>query len=132
VPHVPIDAADAESRYAEEPATNLAPDLLFERQWALTLLDTVLKRLRENYARDGREAVFDALKDRLSADGDPASLASVAAQLAMNEGAVKVAVHRMRQRYRKALHDEIALTVDSAGEIEEEIRHLFHIFGAAG
>jgi DNA-directed RNA polymerase specialized sigma24 family protein len=131
VPHVSIDAQTAEERYVAEPATHLTPEVLFERQWAVTLLDTVLKKLRAEYARDGRETVFDALKERLSADGDPASLASVAAGIGMNEGAVKVALHRLRQRYRRILNEEIALTVDSPEEIQEELRHLFQVFGAA-
>jgi RNA polymerase sigma-70 factor (ECF subfamily) len=130
--HLPIDTGNAEEHCAAEPSGGLSPDLLFEKQWALTLLDTVIKKLREDYARDGREPVFDALKDRISADGDAASLASVADQLGMNEGAVKVAVHRMRQRYRKKLHDEIALTVETAEEVAEEIAHLFQVFGKTG
>lgn len=130
IPHVSIDAESAEQRYVAEPATHLTPELLFERQWAVTLLDNVLQGLRAEYARDGREGVFDALKERLSADGDPGSLASVAAALGMNEGAVKVALHRLRQRYRRILNEEIAHTVESPDEVQEEIRHLFHVFGA--
>jgi len=128
--HVPINTGIAEERYTAEPATSLAPDVLFEKQWALTLLDTVLAKLREDYARDEREGIFDALKERLSADGDPATLASVAEQLGMNEGAVKVAVHRLRQRYRRVLREQIELTVDSPGEVDAEIQHLFKVFGA--
>lgn len=126
---VPIDAREAEGHYIAEPATNLTPDLIFEKQWALTLLDTVLNKLRATYARDGRENVFEALQGRLSGDGDPESLAVVAAQLGMNEGAVKVAVHRLRQRYRKILQEEIALTVETPEEVGEEITHLFRVFG---
>jgi hypothetical protein len=106
--------------------------LFFERQWAITMLDSVLAKLREDYARDGRENVFDALKGRFSADGDPALLGSVAEQLGMSESAVKVAMHRMRQRYRKLLRSQIALTVESPGEVDDEILHLFKVFGAAG
>jgi len=130
--HMPIDTGDAEEQYSAEVATGLAPDSLFERQWAITLLDTVLAKLREDYARDGREAVFDALKDRFSVDGDPVLLATVAAQLGMNQGAVKVAAHRMRARYRKLLRSQIALTVDSPQEVDEEILHLFQAVGNAG
>jgi DNA-directed RNA polymerase specialized sigma24 family protein len=130
IQHVSIDAQTAEERYVAEPVTHLTPELLFERQWAVTLLDTVLKKLRAEYARDGREVVFDALKDRLSADGDPATLGSVAGAIAMNEGAVKVALHRLRQRYRRVLNEEIAFTVDSPEEVQEEIVHLFKVFGA--
>ena len=130
--HVPIDTGDAEEHYAAELATGVAPDLLFERQWAITMLDSVLAKLREDYARDGREDVFDALKGRFSADGDPALLGGVAEQLGMSESAVKVAMHRMRQRYRKLLRSQIALTVESPREVDEEILHLFKVFGDAG
>ena len=131
VMHVAIDTGDAEEHYTAELATGLAPDLLFERQWAITMLDAVLAKLREDYARDGREDLFDALKGRFSADGDPALLGGVAEQLGMSESAVKVAMHRMRQRYRKLLRSQIALTVDSPQEVDEEIMHLFEVFGDA-
>jgi DNA-directed RNA polymerase specialized sigma24 family protein len=132
VMHVPLDIGDAEEHYTAEPATGLAPDLMFEKQWAVTLLDTVLAKLREDYARDGREGIFDALKGRFTTDDDPALLASVADQLGMKEGAVKVAMHRMRQRYRTLLRSQIALTVDSPREVDEEIMHLFKVFGDSG
>ena len=126
--HVPIDLGDAEESYAVELATGLAPDLLFERQWTLTLLQTVLAKLQDEYALEGRENLFHALKDRFSADDDPSAFATVAAQLSMTEGAVKVAAHRMRQRYKRILRSEIALTVDSPREVDEEIVHLFKVF----
>lgn len=128
VAHVVLDTEEAEQGGGFEPATGITPELLFERQWALALLDTVLKKLRAEYAKDGRDRVFDALKDRLSADGDASTLASVASTLGMNEGALKVAVFRMRQRYRRLLHEEIALTVDSPEEVNAEIMHLFKVF----
>lgn len=130
--HVPIDTVGAEEHYTAELATSLAPDLLFEKQWAITLLDTVMAKLREAYARDGREAIFEALKGRFSADGDPALLATAAAQLGMSETAVKVALHRMRERYRNLLRSQIALTVDTPAEVDEEIMHLFKAIGNAG
>lgn len=130
--HVSIEADVAEERYAEEMATGLAPDVLFERRWALTLLNTVLAKLRAEYARDGHAELFDALKDRFSTDEDPASLASVAELLGMSEGAVKVAVHRMRQRYRKILRNQIAFTVGALREVDDEIMHLYRIFGDRG
>lgn len=127
--HVALNADEAEQTCVVDPATEVTPEVLFERQWALTLLDTVLKKLRQEYESSGRERVFDALKDRLSADGDAGTLAQTAATLGMNEGAVKVAVFRLRQRYRRILHEEIALTVDSPREVNEEIVHLFKVFG---
>ena len=130
--HMALDAEEAEQACMAEPATGVTPELLFERQWALALLDAVFKKIRLEYSKDKRERVFDALKDRLSADGDASTLAQTAATLGMKEGAVKVAVFRMRQRYRRLLHDEIALTVDSPDEVNEEIAHLFEIFGQHG
>jgi DNA-directed RNA polymerase specialized sigma24 family protein len=126
--HVPLDADEAERACRFEPTTQVTPELLFERQWALALLDRVLAKLSAEYAKDGRGHVFEALKERLSADGDADTLAQVAAELGMNEGAVKVAVFRLRQRYRRVLHEEIALTVDSANEVNAEIAHLFKVF----
>jgi RNA polymerase sigma factor (sigma-70 family) len=126
--HVPIDTEHAEEHYTAEPATNVTPEHLFERQWALTLLDSVLASLRESYARDGRARVFDALKDRLSTDGDPQSLAHVAESLGMTEAATKVAVFRMRQRYKRLLQEQIAQTVESPSEVNDEIAHLFKVF----
>lgn len=130
--HVPIETADAEERHAAELATGLAPDLLFERRWALTLLNMVLAQMREEYVREGRADLFDLLRDRFSTEDDPASLASVAERLGMNEGAVKVAAHRMRQRYRKMLRSHIADTVGSLREVDDEIMHLYKIFASAG
>lgn len=129
ISHVVLDANAAEEACAVDPGTNVTPELLFERQWALAMLDTVLNKLRTEYAKDGREGVFDALKDRLSADGDGGTLAQIGERLGMNEGALKVAVYRMRQRYRRILQDEITLTVDSPEQVNDEILHLFRVFG---
>ena len=129
--HFSIEAAQAEQRFSMEPATQLSPDRLFEREWAVTLLDAVLKKLRAEYVRGGREEVFETLKDRLTVDGNPSALADAGARIGLNEGAAKVALYRLRQRYRKILHDEIAATVDSPEEVHEEIRHLFDVFRAA-
>jgi DNA-directed RNA polymerase specialized sigma24 family protein len=132
VAHVALDAGEAEEAFFVEPASETTPELLFERQWALTLLDTVLAKLRTEYEKGGRGPVFDALKDRLSADGDGTTLSQIGEGLGMNEGAVKVAVFRLRQRYRRLLKDEITLTVDSPEEVNDEIMHLFRVFGQAG
>jgi RNA polymerase sigma factor (sigma-70 family) len=123
---IPLDALIAESRYRLEPLHNLTPERLFERQWAITVLDRVLARLEaESLVLNGQPVVFDQLKQFLTADrGRPASYAAVAAELDMTEGAVKTAVHRLRRRYRELLRDEIAHTVASPDEIDEEIRYL--------
>lgn len=132
VAHVALDANAAEEACAVDPGTEVTPELIFERQWALALLDTVLTKLRTEYQKSGRGNVFKALKDRLSADGDGVTLSQIGQGLNMNEGAVKVAVFRLRQRYRRILHDEITLTVDSPEEVNDEIMHLFRVFGQNG
>lgn len=104
------------------------PDRFFERQWALSLLEAVLTELQREYHRSGRERIFEALKDKLSAEPDDTTLAATAVSLGMTEGAVKVAVHRIRRRYRRILRAEIARTVESPEEIETEIAHLFKAF----
>lgn len=115
---------DAETRYRLEPANDLSADKLLERQWAIALLDQVLARVEAE--TDANQ--FRALKQFLTADKDAVPYATVAADLETTEGAVKVAVHRLRQRYRKLLREEIAHTVASPAEIDDEIRHLFAAF----
>lgn len=125
--HVPIDFGDAEKRYGHEPAHFLTPERLFQRRWALTLLDKVLHRLRLEMAESGRDAVFSQLKDTLTGSSIP--YAHLAEQLGMTEGAVKVAAHRLRKRYRELLRQEIERTVDCETEVEDEIRSLFAALG---
>jgi RNA polymerase sigma-70 factor (ECF subfamily) len=128
-PPLALDALSAEQRYALEPANHLSPDRLFERRWALTLLEHVLIRLRKEQAGAGRLEVFEHLKDSLASGGGGTSYAELAARLGLSEDAVKVAVHRLRRRYCKLLEEEIAGTVSSPHEIAEERRHLFRLFG---
>ena len=122
---IPIDAANAESSCGFEPADNSTAENIFERRWALTLLDQVLRRLRDEYVRDGKQRVFEQLKGTLTEESRSVRYAQIAASLGTSEGAVKVAVHRLRQRYRELLRAEIAQTVASADEVEDEIRNLF-------
>jgi len=122
---ISMDAAGAEGRYALEPAGDLEPENLFERQWATALLEQVLTELREELARDGKQPLFDRLKRFLGGETPGASYSQVAAELGMTEGAVKTAVHRLRRHYRRLLRARIAQTVASADEIDDEIRHLF-------
>ncbi len=123
---IPLDALTAETRYRLEPSHDLTPERLFERQWAIAVLDRVLARLEaECLALDGRQKVFGRLKQYLAADrGRQAGYAEAAAALDMTEGAVKTAVHRLRRRYRELLRDEIAQTVAGPEEIDDEIRCL--------
>ena len=121
---LPLDTLDAESRYRLEPSHNLTPERLFERQWAMTVLDQVLARLQAEFAAGGKQTLFDRLKQFLTAARGSVGYAPIAAELNMSEGAVKVAVHRLRRRYRELLRDEIAQTVANPEEIDEEIRYL--------
>lgn len=123
--HVPIDNQSAETRYGLEPAHDQSPEKLFERRWALTLLDQVLNRLREEFVAAGKVEQFDELKITLTADRRSVPYTDLGARLGLSEGAVKVAVHRLRQRYREVLRAEIAHTVARPSDVEEEIRHLF-------
>jgi RNA polymerase sigma factor (sigma-70 family) len=123
--HIPIDTQFAETRYGLEPGHEQTPEKLFERRWALTLLDQVLARLREEFVAAGKEQHFDELKVVLTSDKNTIPYVQLGARLELSEGAVKVAVHRLRQRYRDVLRAEIAETVASPDEVEEEIRHLF-------
>ncbi len=118
-----FDSLGAEARYRLEPASELTPERLFEKQWALSLLEHVLARLRAELADQGKSALFDALKDTLTGVGS-VTYATIGARLGMSEGAVKVAVHRLRRRYRALLEEEIAQTVASRDEIRTEIRYL--------
>lgn len=119
-----LDSMAADSRYRLEPAEQLTPERLFERQWALTMLDMVLNRLQAEMHADGKAALFDRLKSFLTAGRSSGGYADTARSLGMTEGAVKVAVHRLRRRYRRLLRDEIAQTVASPDEVDEEIRYL--------
>lgn len=120
-----LDFGDAERRLATEPADPATPERAFERRWALTLLELVLQRLRDEYATPARAALFDRLQPYLAHGRGPASYRELATELAMTEGAVKVAIHRARQRFAALLRHEIAQTVTHPAEVDDEIRHLF-------
>lgn len=126
-----IDDFQAEERYDLEPADNLTPEKIFERRWAETLLDTVTLRLRAEFQTTGELPRFEALKVFLLADDEPGSYAATAAGLGLTEGAVRTAIYRMRQRYGAIFRAEIAQTVTSLAEMEEEIRHLLGVLGAS-
>jgi len=123
---VSLDALDAEARYAVEAAHDMTPDRLFDRRWALAVLDHVLSRLRRQYADAGKAALFETIKDCLTPRRGRLSYARLAEGLGMTHGALRVAVHRMRRRYRDLLRDEIAQTVDSPQQVEEEIAYLLN------
>lgn len=122
---ISIDAQDAEQRFTAESNTERSPEGEFARTWALTLLEQVLGKLRRDYEAADKGELFGVLQPTLTAVRDSLSYRDLGEQLDMREGAVKVAVHRLRQRYRELLRSEIAATVAEPNEIEDEIRGLF-------
>jgi RNA polymerase sigma-70 factor (ECF subfamily) len=126
-----IDARDAEGRYLLEPADDLTPDRLFDRTWALTLLGRALDRLSADYASTGRGALFERLQGVLTGGSRSIAYARVATDLGLTEAAVQQAASRLRKRYREALRDEIAATLDDPSDeaVEAEIRDLFDALG---
>jgi RNA polymerase sigma-70 factor (ECF subfamily) len=121
-----LDSLDAEARYAVEPAEDMTPERLFDRRWALAVLDQVLARLRREFLDAGNGALFEAIKDCLTPDRGKLPYAQLARRLGMTEGALKVAVHRMRRRYRDLLRHEIAQTVETPAQVDEEIAYLLN------
>ena len=119
-----LDAQSAETRYLLEPRDDLTPDKIFERRWALTLLEQAMARLREEFTLEGKAEFFDQLKTFMTAEKGPATYAETAAKLSTTEAAVKMSVQPMRRRYREFLRGEIAHTVANPEEIDEELRHL--------
>ena len=126
---IPLDLRHGEARFALELADCQTPDRLFERQWAETLLDRVLDRLRDEFVRGGKQRQFELLKGFLTGRNAALPYADVARQLHLSEGAAMVASHRMRRRYRELLRAEIAQTVADPSEVEDEIRRLFVSLG---
>jgi RNA polymerase sigma-70 factor (ECF subfamily) len=119
-----IDVAAAEGRYERALAHSETPERLYDRQWCLTLLDGVFESLRAEYAGTGRAKLFDRLKEFLTAGPDAGTHADAARELGTSAGAVKVAVHRLRRRYREELRRRVAETVGSDEDLEDEIRSL--------
>jgi RNA polymerase sigma-70 factor (ECF subfamily) len=124
---VSLDDRDAEGRYAQEPADSTSAQKLYERRWAMTLLDRALQRLQHECETGGQRDLFERAKNLLSGEREESSYAELAQGLGLTEGAFKVAVHRLRQRYGKLLRLEIAETVAAPEEVEEEIRFLFSV-----
>lgn len=123
-PTLPLQFDTAETRYGYEPADNATPERSFELRWALTLLAEVLQRLQTEYEQEGKAGLFAALNPCLVGERTAQPYAELAEKLGVSEGTVKSAVYRLRQRYRQLLREEIAQTVATAGEVEDELRHL--------
>lgn len=118
------DAMDAESRYASEPADSLTPERLYDRQWALSLLGGVVRRLRDEYIEAGKGELFRHLQPALSGDKNALPYADLAALTGLSEGSLRVAVHRLRQSYRQLLREEIANTVEHTTDVDAELADL--------
>ncbi len=121
-----IQGGEAEERYAAEPLDTESPEILFDRRWALTLLERALGRLRLAYESTGRVEVYEKLKEFLTGDSGEATLAERAREAGMSESAARVAVHRMRKRFRAAFREELAETVTEE-RFEQELEHLLKI-----
>lgn len=127
VQFVPLDLEAAEQRYATEPAGPDTPERMFERRWAVALLDHVLTRLREEYEQEGKHALFTSLSPCLVGERTAQPYTELAESLGSTEAAVKSAVHRLRSRYRQMLREEIAGTLESGNDVDDELRHLFAV-----
>lgn len=119
-----FEALDAETRYQHEPASYLSPERIFDQKWATSLLDQVMQNLQREYAAAGKAEWFDLLKTVLWGERGEFGYPKIAAELGSTEGAVKVAVHRLRARYREALRQEVANTLARAEDVDDELRHL--------
>lgn len=125
---ISLDEQDTEARYLLEPVHEMTPERAYDRQWALALIGQVLDRLEVEFGSAGKQGLFNEMKVFLNGDRG-ASYAEVGGRLGMSEGAVKVAVHRLRQRYGELLRLEIAETVSEPEAVEDEIRHLLAALG---
>lgn len=126
---IPIDGKEAEAAWSCLPSDGASPDVLFDRQWAVQLLEEVMNCLRAIYVKSGREELFDELREYITASGSTqVSYAGSALRLGMNESAVKVAAFRLRERYRNQLRKAVEETVGSSDAVDEEIDWLFRVF----
>lgn len=125
---LPLEFEQAEAGYLLEPGDRLSADRLFDRSWAMTVIAGAMETLGREYAKAGKDELFEQLKAHMTTDAEAGFYPESAARLGMSEGAVRVAVHRLRRRLRELIRREIAETVTTAEEIEEEIGDLFAAF----
>jgi RNA polymerase sigma factor (sigma-70 family) len=127
---IPLEELRGDERVEMEPADPVTAEMIYERRWALTVLEQVLERLKNEYRIAGNTALFDSLKQLLPDEPGSPSQVEIAAQLGMTENAVRQAFYRFRQRYQSLLREEIANTVATPGDIEDELRHLIAVIEA--
>ncbi len=120
-----LDWQDAENRYQINPADHLSPDKLYDRAWAVTVLERVITRLRDEQGAEGKAGLYEQLKPFLMVGKSEIPYAQAAATLKLTEGAVRVAVHRLRRRYRELLREEITQTLANPAQADEEMQALF-------
>jgi len=127
---ISLEAAGAEERWSREPADTLTPEKLFEQKWAMAVLEVIVQRLQREYESAGKGRLFMALRFSIAGEKADEPYAKLAADLGLNEPALRVTVHRLRQRYRRLLREEIARTVATEAEIDGEIQHLYRALAA--
>jgi RNA polymerase sigma factor (sigma-70 family) len=127
---IPLEELRADERIETEPSDRITAEMIYERRWALTVLERVLSRLKDEYRAAGNAALFDCLKQLLPDEPGAPSQAEIAARLRMTENAVRQAFYRFRQCYQSLLREEIAHTVATVGDIEDELRHLIAVIAA--
>jgi DNA-directed RNA polymerase specialized sigma24 family protein len=122
---IPIDVQNTETHYGFEPVEQMTAEKIFERRWAMVLLEQTAARLREEYERDGKIKLFEQIKVTLTEPRGAIAYADLGRALNMSEGAVKIAVHRLRLRYRAVLRAEVADTLADPADVEDEVRQIF-------
>jgi RNA polymerase sigma-70 factor (ECF subfamily) len=126
---LPIDFRSAESGYSLEPSHDLTAERLFEKRWAMTVLETSLAALQRQYQQAGKSGLFDALAPFIAAQSDSPMYAEIAQRLDMTESAVRMAVSRMRRRYRDNIRAEVGRTLDDSDDVDQEIHNLLNALG---
>jgi len=124
---VSLNADEAEDRYRKEPADNMSADRIYERRWALTVIENALDRLESEYAANGRESLYALIKGALTGREEKTNYATIGGRAGLSEGGVKTAVHRLRKRYRELIRATVLETVASGSQADEELRHLMSV-----
>ena len=126
---ISLDCEDAEERYQMEPVEEADPARVYEQEWAATLLETVLNRLRNEFGAEGRAGLFDDLQAHLWGEAETIPYPQLAEKFGLSAGNVKTIAHRLRERYREVLREEISQTVAKPGDVDDEIQYLMRIVG---